>query len=661
VAALGVDIEGRIGSLPQFRAAATPDALSRVIRAGLAHAVSVDTWVTKPQPIEPSVTAGPASAFTDAAGIVGAASLRQTGITGAGTAVAVIDDGIDASHSYFKRGAGTAIVAQGCFVTYMEQYPPLLPCPGNQSVVIGPDAANVGSDTNFTHGTHVAGIVAGDPTGVPAARGTWGIAPGTNLVIGRVFGSYGAFSSDIVAGLDWVASVARQHNVVAVNLSLGAFFGSRINCTTIADAEYGAVVRRLTDAGVAVVAATGNAGSSTDEGMPACATGVVSVGATEADNSIAPYSNIAPGTDLVAPGSMIWSSTSGGNFEAYSGTSMSTPVVSGAYALAHQSRAGLGNASWLSLFRSTALRVNDTIVKDLPLLQIDTAARMGSGIALPSRPTSIAVKETGLSSVSVSWRAPDSGPTPDDYVVTVGATTRVTTGTSVTMDKVYDSPAPVTVTGRVGGVPGLVGQGAAAFPIDASLGSVAVGGVSGMTNPTWSYCQPKAPGVTLTYRGPQEGQLRTLRVTNGRAVQVVDEAALSGTQNGDRAIIITQRQLWSDPSTVVQVVGRGGALGPRWSLGSLIVNAEQYAPPPPAPTQVRAASRKRALAVDWKANGAVAWAVYLNGRSVMTVTTPRAQISAPPGQHTVGVCALGDSGAQARGSVMITARGQTLK
>jgi len=54
--------------------------------------------------------------------------------------------------------------------------------------------------------------------------------------------------------------------------------------------------------------------------------------------------------------------------------------------------------------------------------------------------------------------------------------------------------------------------------------------------------------------------------------------------------------------------------------------------------------------VDWKANGAVAWAVYLNGRSVTTVTSPRAQISAPPGQHTVGVCALGDSGAQARGS-----------
>jgi len=406
LAALGVQIEGRIGTLPQLRASATGAVVSAVVRAGFGHAIAVDAWVPRPRPIETAATTVVAGGYTDAAGIVGAANLRRSGITGAGTAVAVIDTGIDAEHPYFRRGEGTAIVAQGCFVTYIADYPPQLPCAGNQSVVIGPDAANVNSDPSFTHGTHVAGIIAGNPTGIPAALGTWGMAPDTNLVIGRVFGSGGAFVSDIVAGMDWVASIAGQHNIVAVNLSLGAFLGSRLNCTSIANSEYGAVVRRLTNAGVAVVAATGNEGSTNAQSMPSCASGVVSVGATEADNTIASYSNISEATDLVAPGSMIWSSTRAGEFAAYSGTSMATPVVSGSYALVHSTRENLGNDSWLSLFKADALYVNDLLVSHLPLIQVDTTAREGSGISLPGRPSDIVVKEVGLSAVDVSWSPP---------------------------------------------------------------------------------------------------------------------------------------------------------------------------------------------------------------------------------------------------------------
>ena len=658
---LGLDVEGRIGSLPQFLAQASAATLAQVIQAGLAHAVTVDAWIPRPR-LEELTAAGPASSpYTDAAGIVGADSLRQSGTTGAGTAVAVIDTGIDASHPYFKRGAGTNIVAQGCFVSVWEGSPVTLPCPGNQSSVIGPDAANVGSDPNFSHGTHVAGIVAGNPTEIPEALGTWGIAPGSDLVVARVFGFAGALSSDVIRGLDWVASVAEEHNVVAANLSLGTFMGDRIDCTAMADTQIGPVVRKLAAAGVALVASTGNSGSTTAEGTPACGTGVVSVGATEADGTIAGYSNIAPTTDLVAPGSMILSSINGGGFGVMSGTSMAAPVVSGSFALAHQAREGLANDSWLSLFRADSLLVNDVVVKGLPLIQVDAAARRGAGIELPDRPTNIVVTEMGLSRVAVSWQRPATGPAPDDYAVTVGNTTIVTTQTSVTVDRVFSSPAPVTVVGRVAGTPGIVGQGDAAFPVDMSLGTVVEGGSFDRRLPEWDYCQPKAPGISLIYSGPEDGLLRTLRVTNGSAVQVVTESALSGSEIGDRTILITNRALWTDPQTVVQVIGDGGRLGPRWSLGSLVANAEQYGPPPPQPTQVRAASRKGGLTVSWAANGASAWQVYVDGRSVKTVTNPRAQVAAPPGRHTVGVCALGDSASQVRGSIMVTARGQALR
>lgn len=663
LAAVGVEFDDRVATLPQFRASATGDVLSRVMRAGLAHAVSVDRRVPKPRPVATGMLARSASGDTDAAGIVGAASLRADGITGKGTSVAVIDTGIDQSHPYFRRGSGTAIVAQGCFVFYMEEYPPQLPCAGNESVAIGPGAADVGSNPNYSHGTHVAGIVAGNPTGIPAALDTWGIAPDAGLVIARVFGDggAGAWSSDIIAALDWVASQAATHNIVAVNLSLGSFPGGRIDCSSEADMNYGPAVARLTQAGVAVIAATGNDGVPTIESMPACATGIVSVGATEADNTIAPYSNIAPATDLLAPGSRVFSSTNGGTFEAYDGTSMATPVVSGAYALAHQARPALGNDSWLALLETHSIPVNDTVVKGLPLIQIDVAARIGSGIQLPGAPVKVAVKEQGISAVTVSWEAPRTGPAPTDYVVTVGSRSAITTSTSATFDGIVTSSAPVTVLPRLNGVPGLAGVGPQAFPVDPSLGAVVGGSSVGWSPPTMDFCQPNGPGMALYYSGPAGSPARTLRVTNGDTVQVITEVMLKDSTFSDRSIIINDRRLWTDPDTVAQVLGRGGAVGPRWSLGTFISSMEQYDPPPPQPTQLRAAGKRGALSLSWSANGARSWKVFLNGRAVVTVTRPKATIKAAAGTHTVGVCALSDSSRAVRGSVMTTAQGQSLK
>lgn len=653
LAALGVDVGAPIGQLPQSRASASGEVLARIIAAGLAHTVSVDRLV--PLPANEATAAAADSPYTDAADIVGAAELRSQGITGAGTAVAVLDTGIDAGHPYFKRGSGTAIAAQGCFVTYIAEYPPELPCAGNKDSVIGPGAANVGDNPNFWHGTHVAGIIAGNPTGIPEARNAWGMAPDTKLVVARVFGDAYAYDSDILAGLDWVRSVAAQHNIVAVNLSLGYFGGNRWDCTVDTDPIYGTAVQRLAAAGVAFVAAAGNEGNTTAEGSPACTTGAVSVGATDAENAIAEFSNIASATDLVAPGVDIYSSVNGGGFAPASGTSMATPVVAGSYALAHQAKSGLDNSSWLAIFRSTGTSIDDVVVKGLPLLRISTATRQAQGISIPGKPAAVTIKEQGLSSVTVTWSAPATSPAPDDYVITVGNRTVVAKASPVTVTGVLSTPASVQVVGRIAGIPGPTASGPRAFPVDASLGTV-VGGLSlGATPPQWNYCQVSAPALSLMYAGPEGTPMRTLRVTNGTAVQVVNEAAVTGIPGFDRSMTITDRALWTDPATVAQVVGSGNRLGPRWSLGWLVMSAESYAPPPPQPTQLVASGKSRSISVTWNANGAKAWEVYLDGKSVVTTRTPSATLKATPGRHTVGVCSLSDSGSPVRGSSMVTA------
>src|SRR5262249_32247365 len=107
-------------------------------------------------------------------------------------------------------------------------------CPNGANQQIGPGAAAPCSLPDCIHGTHVAGIAAGhDPTGAHQASG---VAPGANLIAVQVFTKIthaqvcggtapcvGGFTSDIVAGLEHIYSLASagSYNVAAVNMSLG--------------------------------------------------------------------------------------------------------------------------------------------------------------------------------------------------------------------------------------------------------------------------------------------------------------------------------------------------------------------------------------------------------------------------------------------------------
>ena len=277
------------------------------------------------------------------------------GYSGAGVGVAVIDSGITNWHDDLTPvGFTTGVRARnGQRVTAFVDF------------VNGRTAAY---DDNG-HGTHVAGIIAGngrDSLGVRA-----GIAPSAHLVSLKVLDERGrGVISNVIAALEWVITNKATHNVRVVNLSVGAAVTESYETDPLTLAA-----KRAVDAGVVVVTAAGNLGKNADGQQqygaitaPGNAPWVLTVGASShqgtvfrSDDVMAGYSSRGPTAvdfgakpDLVAPGTGVVSladpasslyytkaeylvsgtSLSGAKpYLSLTGTSMASPVVAGTVAL----------------------------------------------------------------------------------------------------------------------------------------------------------------------------------------------------------------------------------------------------------------------------------------------------------------------------------------
>jgi serine protease AprX len=180
---------------------------------------------------------------------VRATTAWASGYTGKGVGIAILDSGVDGLYnSGLQYGTKTVhnakfIVDAGDLVTL----DPTLPAPGGKLFV-----ANLAtSETSMGHGTHVAGIAAGN--GNSSTNGYYkGVAPDAN-VIGIGAGD-AVFVLWALAGLDYILDIREQYNIQVVNNSWGsegAYDPAHpINVAT----------RKLYDAGVAVVFAAGNSG-----------------------------------------------------------------------------------------------------------------------------------------------------------------------------------------------------------------------------------------------------------------------------------------------------------------------------------------------------------------------------------------------------------------
>jgi subtilisin family serine protease len=249
--------------------------------------------------------------------LIEAPRVWAAGYRGTGVKIAIIDTGIDPHHPDFAgRIAATASFVGRSF-----------------------------ADDNG-HGTHVAGIAAGNGT---ASDGRYtGVAPEADLYIAKVLDKDGAgMTSDVIAGVEW--AVDQQAQVACLSL------GSTGPCdgTDALSVACDAAVER----GLTVCVAAGNEGPAPRTvGSPGCAREVITVGASNDEDQVASFSSRGPTSDgrvkpdIVFPGVNIISARAAGTamgqvvdeyYTSASGTSMATPHAVGSAALLLQANPSL--------------------------------------------------------------------------------------------------------------------------------------------------------------------------------------------------------------------------------------------------------------------------------------------------------------------------------
>jgi subtilisin family serine protease len=284
------------------------------------------------------------------------------GYDGDGTVVAVLDSGVDSSHPFLTG----KVIEEACYSSTVAGVSQSL-CPNGLDEQVGAGAAAPCALSECTHGTHVAGIAAGN--GAPAGQAFSGVAKNARIMAVQVFSEVidaetcggtapcmGGFTSDIIAALERVYSVALAgQTIVAVNMSLGG--GSF--AAPCDDEPYKPSIDHLRAIGIASVVASGNSFDPVSIGSPACVSSAISVGSTTKADKVSWFSNIAPFLSLLAPGDSINSSVPGGGFAVLSGTSMAAPHVAGAWAAIRQAAPGASVSAILGALRQTGLPVTD--------------------------------------------------------------------------------------------------------------------------------------------------------------------------------------------------------------------------------------------------------------------------------------------------------------
>jgi subtilisin family serine protease len=297
---------------------------------------------------------------------------------GSGIAVAVLDTGIDYTHPLLGGGG----------------FP-------NGKVIGGTDVGDDDDDPldQNGHGTACAGIVAGNIPTTNTGDYIGGVAPGAKLYAVKI--SYTdaggtptglAYTTDMIVGMEWCIThqyddPAHPIKIASISFGLGEYTTS---CDNDLYAEVGVeTIRNAAEAGITIFAASGNEGYTNAISLPACYTGVISVGAVHdgaagvssfstcsdetAADLVACYSNSASFLDLLAPSHNAYTTDitgsggySGGDYDPnFGGTSAACPYAAGSAAVIQSTSHALRDSFFMpeeirTLLVGTGVLIPDT-------------------------------------------------------------------------------------------------------------------------------------------------------------------------------------------------------------------------------------------------------------------------------------------------------------
>ncbi|MFA5890270.1 MAG: S8 family serine peptidase [Actinomycetota bacterium] len=437
-----IKVDYALGNIAAFRVLTRAPGISYLESdRALKFLSDTEEWATRSRVAQEAVSGGP---YFDAS---------SRALTGEGIGVAIVDSGINAPHpdlaNRVKNNYKIVCTTPGFINTTTEQcFGPL------EFVDVGNQAS---TDTSSGHGTHVAGIVAGDgtastgpyPGAAPNVRGAFtGVAPGATL--------YGFGTGEAASVL--FATEAFQYiydhydeftpRIRVINNSYGDTKGTAYDPNSV----FSKLVRTLVqEKGVSVIFAAGNDGGDgtadqTSSFSKDPTPGVVSVAnyddaasgnrdnVLSSDSSRGASGNPTTYPDVSAPGTMVtspcvretqpvcnlgvdevrWAPYYG----TISGTSMATPNVAGDLALLYQARPGLTPPEAEALLQDTAHKFSagSAYVTDPQNAGTTTSVDKGAGLvdvvaALNALGVAHQTKLDGSGPASVHINQPGDGDT----------------------------------------------------------------------------------------------------------------------------------------------------------------------------------------------------------------------------------------------------------
>jgi subtilisin family serine protease len=423
---------------------------------------------------------------------IGAPTAWDTSI-GQGVTIAVLDSGVDAAH------------------------PDLAP-----QMVPGWNFYDNNSNTTdvYGHGTAVAGVAAAagnNASGVTAV--TWR----SKVMPIRVTDAQGyGYTSMMAQGLVWAADRgARVANI--------SFLGVAADSTILNAAQY------MRNKGGVVVVAGGNTGGALNYAPSDLVTAVAATDSNDARTSWSSYGNYI---DIAAPGVGIWTTTRGGGYGGFSGTSASSPVVAGTYALMISANPSLKPAGLDTNLFSTARDLGSAgFDTQYGHGRVDAAAAVAKSAQSPApdtQPPTVTISAptngaqvSGLVPVNVS--VTDNGDVPRVELLVDGSVILTDTAPpyAFTWDVSSRADGPATLQARAYDAAGNVGDSAA---VDVTV-------TNDLIKPTVAFVSPTNGSVvtgtvTVSVTASDNNKVAKISLTiDGKEVKVSYGSSLSYSWN----------------------------------------------------------------------------------------------------------------------------------
>lgn len=312
----GVDLVHTYETVPMVAMRVNSTALGRLLADP--EVMSIQEDVAVPPTLKQSVP------------LINGDDVWKQGASGSGWVVAILDTGVDKNHPMLRK-----VVSEACYSTTSSASTSV--CPGGvaSSTASGSGLPCPSSVDGCYHGTHVAGIAAGNQSSLK------GVAKDARLIAVQVFSRFNSpsscdgpapcalsYVSDQIKGLERVYALRNTYKIAAVNMSLG---GGSYSGPCDSDARK-PIIDNLRRAKIATVIASGNDGFDGSIGAPGCISTAVSVGSSTKKDKISSFTNFSEFTRLLAPGESITSALPSSGTGVLSGTSMAAPHVAGAWA-----------------------------------------------------------------------------------------------------------------------------------------------------------------------------------------------------------------------------------------------------------------------------------------------------------------------------------------